>query len=102
MGKPVPSDRYILDVCPDCKPREVKHLSTSRNRNQHDISVFAQFVAQGPGYWNSPNSGERKGNSPNRIEQSMRGCKATMFHFMEGELQMALIKESAGKRSPRG
>ena len=42
------------------EPRELKHLSTWRNRNQFRDSL---------------SSGERKGNSPNFMRQLIEGCR---------------------------
>ena len=48
------------EIVQEGQPREVKHLSTWRKRNQRD----------------SLSSGERKGNSLNRRDLSWRGCRA--------------------------
>src|SRR3989344_1497459 len=58
MGKPSHFSVAVLGVTPESRvPGEVKHLSTQRKRKQ--------FSPLGENHFQS--SGERKGNSPNRL-----------------------------------
>src|SRR6185312_1297819 len=59
---------------------ELKHLSTPRNRNQ---------------IRDSPSSGERTGNRPNRWTNLQRGCRA-------GDMGDETLAEQSGKSGHRG
>jgi hypothetical protein len=74
-------------------PREVKHLSSERNRKRRY----------------SPSSGERKGNSPNLYRASLQalrygGCGALLDHLaaMVVQLQSDWVVEYSGKSDDTG
>ena len=60
-----------------------------------------RHYVQEEGSCDSLSSGERNGNSPNRTYLYVRGCR-TKSAFSCEKLQIRYIKESVGKRYPRG
>ena len=67
MGEPNPE--RITTRKGRCEPREVKHLSTERNRKQQRVVFRANvmFVRMEHASRDSLSSGERNGRSPNQM-----------------------------------
>jgi hypothetical protein len=78
VGKPTSSQRKYIAL--GSRPREVKHLSTSRKRNQ---------------VRDSPSSGERTGKSLNQRYMYLWGCGAVIS-------DLKLLVERSGKSGHSG
>ena len=105
--------RSVTGVCRSAR-REVKHLSTCRNRKQYtEISFWADALhrltrehgalrhyAQEEVSCDTLSSGERNGYSPNRTCLHVRGCRAESAFSCE-ELPISYIEKQAGKLDPR-